>query len=98
MSIGGPDWFFWMVSGTFGTVVAFIVFRILFKKPIAKELEMPYAPFPARAGAFAIELLSKPVSTAKRSATVRKVATRRHRARPAASSDPSPTGDDVPIS
>lgn len=81
MSIGGADWFFWMVGGSFGTVVGFISFRILFKKPIPKEREMPYAPFPARAGALAIELLHRPGSSARRIASARRVSTRRHRSR-----------------
>jgi len=73
MAFAGPDWFFWMISGGFALVVGFIAFRILFKKPLPIDRESRYAPFPARASAFAFELVTRPVRGAARSMVGRRI-------------------------
>lgn len=80
MSWLGSQWFFWTMSIAFGVVVVYLVFRISFREALPKERQRDFIPFPARAGALAINIVVKPVRKATRVASGRHITSRRHRA------------------
>ena len=76
MSWFTPTLFYWMLGAYFSVIVLFIWYRILFREPLPKERERPYAPFPARATSMAFKLATAPQRVTKR--VGKNVATRRH--------------------
>lgn len=76
ISVFGPQWFFWSLSGVFAVIVAFLAFRIFFREAMPQERQRRFMPYPARAGALAISIVVQPVrkaasKNAKRSANRR---------------------------
>ena len=76
MSSITPTMFYWMLGFYYSVIVAFILYRILFREALPKERERPYVPFPARATSVAFKLVIVPQRVTKR--VGRNVATRRH--------------------
>ena len=78
MSAFGPRWFFWCITMAFGVIVGYVAWRLMFKEALPRDRQQQFVPFPARAGAFAIDLVVKPVRKASRIATGRHITSRRH--------------------
>lgn len=78
MSAFGPRWFFWTLASVFMVIVVYLGWRLAVKEALPMERQGDFVPFPARAGALALGLVAKPVRQAKKMATGRHVASRRH--------------------
>lgn len=74
----GPRWFFWSMTVAFGVIVVYVGWRLVFKEAMPRDRQKQFVPFPARAGAFAIDLVVKPVRKATRITAGRNVTSRRH--------------------
>jgi MFS family permease len=57
----GPEWFFVSMAGVFGVMVVYLAYRLVFIEALPQERQRDFVPFPARAGAMAINLVVKPV-------------------------------------
>ncbi|MEP1122933.1 MAG: MFS transporter [Ilumatobacter sp.] len=60
----GSQWFFWALSVVLGVIVVYVGFRIVFRETKPLERQREFIPFPARAGAMAINLVINPVRRA----------------------------------
>jgi MFS family permease len=78
MSVFGPKWFFLSITVSFGVIVGYVAWRLAFKEALPQDRQQRFVPFPARAGAFALGLVVKPVRKATRRATGRGATSRRH--------------------
>jgi MFS family permease len=61
MSRLGPEWFFLTMAGAFGIMAVYLAFRLALVEALPQERQRDFVPFPARAGAMAINLVVKPV-------------------------------------
>lgn len=78
MSAFGPQWFFWTLAAVFMVDVIYVGWRLAVKEALPMERQGNFVPFPARAGALAIELMAKPVRRVTKLAGGRHVESRRH--------------------
>jgi MFS family permease len=69
MAYFGPGWFFWSIATSFGVIVAFVAYRLAFKDALPQERQKSFVPFPARAGALALDLVIEPVRKATKIAS-----------------------------
>ena len=59
MALIGTSLFFWTISGLFGTVAAFILWRMLVRDALPQERQRRWVPYPARASAVAANLIPR---------------------------------------
>lgn len=59
MALIDTSLFFWTISGLFGTVAAFILWRMLVRDALPRERQRRWVPYPARASAVAANLIPR---------------------------------------
>ena len=59
MAAVGPRLFYWTITGIFGVVSVYILYRIVSKDALPQERQRRWAPIPARASATAAYLIPR---------------------------------------
>lgn len=59
MALGGPRWFFGILTVTHLLIAAYVAYRVIVADPLPLERQRRYIVFPARAGATATAMLSR---------------------------------------